>query len=267
MNRLLGKLRKDLLLIICMFAVTACGSDDESEGSSTLSGKKLSRIIFIGKDDTSEKLFSYDNTGTISQIHQNWNDSQESVVSIYVAGDAVSWTCEGKGWTALLENGRVVSMGNNYKFSYDTNNRLTEIKDENTYFKYNTYRVTWQGDNISKLERIDQDGNTVFESIEYTYTSKLSHMLTWELYFNPFRDLNFLDTTTSSAFFYTGACGTLSKNLPATAVYRRSNGDVASCSYNYDMDSSGYPISITIKGEGYKADFEGWPVNIFIDWE
>ena len=127
-------------------------------------------------------------------------------------------------------------------------------------------KLTWERNNIAKIERFENDGSFI-EKIEYSYTNYRAHMLGFFWDFNPFTEMDFLDGINEAALFYTNACGTLSFNLPSKAIFFNSKKGKATRTYKYETDHSGYPISVTINGEGYDSDFYGYPINMAITWE
>lgn len=254
-----------VIFLLTALLFLSCSSDDndDAKGDSTISKKRISNIIFQSSRSNGLISFFYDSSGRISQIRDEvWDNS---VISYYYSDGVVSWhdSDDGREYTALIVDGLARSMtAHNCKFFYDNKRKISEIDEE-----YGVkYKLTWTENNISKIESLrESDGHS--NSIEYTYTKINAHMLNCFLYFNPFTENDFLDCIWEHAIFYTGTCGELSAKLPASAKYINSHGDIGSRTYEYRTDSSGYPISIYINGNGYNYDFNEYPVHMTITWE
>lgn len=243
--------------------ILACSSDETEEGTETeVPKKRIAKILCISKHDTGTTSFIYDSSGKISQISQKWSDEYDNI-SFYITGGAISWECE-KRYVAELVDGKAINMTmEDCTFTYDSKGRLIEI---NTKGWKEIQKLTWEGDNIARIERYDYDGSFI-EKIEYSYTNDKAYMLGYYFYFNPLTEFDFLDCIYEAALFYTGACGILSQNLPSSATFVNSSNEKGSRTYTYQIDSSGYPVNVTINGEGYDSDFYGYPVNMAVTWE
>lgn len=260
-----------LLLLSSCFVFISCSKDDEqNNGDERIGDKRIKEILRISKEATTTVSFFY-NSGGITQIvlkvdefyNDDYNETNE-IIDYAIAGNAISWSCDNERNIAYLTDGRANSMTmKECTFSYNSDRKLTEIRSGEWH---EILKLTWERNNIAKIERFENDGSFI-EKIEYSYTNYRAHMLGFFLCFNPFTEFDFLDGISEAALFYTNACGTLSFNLPSKAIFFNSKNEKATRTYKYETDHSGYPISVTINGEGYDSDFYDYPINMAITWE
>lgn len=249
-----------VITLLCSVSISCSSDDDKSNEDNVLAGRKIVKLLFIQKEYTGTFSFSYDTSGKISQI----SDYYDNHISYFYAGEAISWSCGEGTFVAYLADGKAKNMSmQESSFTYDSKGRISEL---NTKEWDQILRITWDGHNISKIERFEYDG-TLIEKTEYSYTNHKAYMLSYLNYFNPFTEFDFLDCLYEAALFYTGACGVLSQNLPDKAKFWNKYYGEAIRTYKYQLDSFGYPVSVSIDGEGYDYDFYGYPVNIAITWE
>lgn len=236
-----------------MFSLlVSCSSDSDDDKDNDVTpyvnkGKKLQRIVCNEAyehpyDAINYVSFEYDND-VLSSIHSVWHDydgsAEEKSVTFFRTDDTIIWYSENGKEVAHLVNGRAVSMTmRNCKFHYDDKGRLTTLEADRGLMK-----LTWEGDNI---KRFDYSTRSETFSMEYTYSKYKARMLQYYHVFNPFGDDDFLDCLDEGALFYTGACGPLSENLPSQVVYKINGVVYYTNSFQYTVDSSGYPIKATL---------------------
>lgn len=259
-----------LVAVVCSLSV-ACSSDDEEEGGSgAVAGGRLARIE--GNTSSSEAVmtFSYASDGEISGIHLSeespYGNYSEDITYV-ISQSVISWTRRNSdgnryNYRATIENGRARSMTRkDCTFHYDSNNRLVELECREWE---SVFKLTWNGNNISRLEQYDN--GRLAARIEYTYTNHQAGMLAYMLYFNPLTENDFLDTVEEHALFYTGACGELSKNLPASATFYDKNGkSTGTRTYEYKMN--GGKIASVVIGGNHEDSSYAYPISLKFTWE
>ena len=191
--------------------------------------------------------FEYDKD-VLTNIHSVWHsfdergnryvDETESITFIRADVAIIMWNKETHSRTEIapLVNGRAASMTHKKCiFHYDDIGRLAEVESD----WGGLMKLTWDGNNI---KRFDYGYGSDNYSIEYTYTKHKARQLQYYFVFNPLGDNDFLDCLDEGALFYTGACGPLSENLPSQVVYKKNGVVFYTNSFQYIVDSSGYPI-------------------------
>lgn len=258
-----------LLVIVCIFMV-ACSSDDEN-GTGTVVGIRLTRIELKTEWWNQAWTYAYAPDGEISGIHLLYDGYRESYsedVTFIISESVISWNYKSsdgyrEGYRATIDNGKARSMTmKDCILRYDGSGRLIEAESRSwdCFFE-----LTWKNGNITRLDRTDYDGN-LEARIDYTYTKYEAGMLAYEFGFNPLSENDFLDCVYERALFYTGACGTLSKNLPASATFYDSEGNNRG-TRTYEYKTSGGRVSSVVLGGNHDDDSYDYPLAMTFTWE
>lgn len=270
-----------LAVIVCGLMAACSPDDDEGNGSGVIAGKRLAQVEMRNSWGSTITSFAYGSDGELSDIHVYQDESGDNYTEdiVFTIGTTnMSWIYKdgyyGNSYhfSATQENGRVrkgrITHDETTYFTYDGNNRLTEVDTEwrwEDYIDTDTYLLTWNGKNIKKIECY-YDGK-LGERVEYSYTKHKAGMLAYELGINPFTEFDFLDCVYERAIFYTGYCGALSDNLPSSATFYDKIGTKIG-ERNYKYTTSGSTVtSITIDGY-YNGDLSyGYPWKMNVTWE
>lgn len=276
-----------LLWIVVCGLVAACSSDDDNgngswnengNGKGSVQSKRLARLEITCSYMNQYITYSYDANGFMSNIHTMTNGVSENI-SFIITESSVAWNIvdsngDSAVFKAVINNGRAQSMTmtmNDCIFRYDVNGQLIEVEKQNNYWE-RIYKLTWNNGNITRLEERTTEGILVY-SIDYTYTNYVAdNVLAYEFLFNPLTEHDFLDTVYQRALFYTGTCGKLSKNLPATATFYSSiNGDdfVLYGERTYEYKTSGEQITSVII-DGYwnsSKHINDYPYMLTLTWD
>ena len=251
-------------LLASVFAFTACDKNDENDTSSSSSltekgdVRQLVNIKCDIKCDISwssniEVKFFYNEQGSLNGFRQTGSTTKSS--TIIETDNSISWK-GGNNYIGFLENGHIVKLikgDRTFYFSYE-GVKLNEVRSDTKIF-----RLTWNGDNISKVEGIKTTNQETVEWVEYTYTRYLGGMLSSIFYFNPLGEFDLFDTIDESIGFLTGLCGPLSKNTPQSAKswskYKEGrlniNNETLIRNYYYEVDNYNYPISVNVLGDDF----------------
>lgn len=235
--RLLGMA---LLALVMSVGFVACSSsDDDDNNGGGNSTKKLTKVISYGEGKEYAEIFSYDTNGKL----KSYNDGDDTYTFNW-ADDKVSITCsDGTSGTCYLLNNLVRnSTFYNTKYSYNDNNKLTNIKNQ-----YSTYSYKWEGDKITECE------NKI-----YSYSGKTCkgfNPVIWES-----------DIFYGNDWFF--ACpellGAKSNQLPDGFKYKDENDKEAKITYTFD--SEGYVTEFTIQfyinGEPSTSQYDTWKYKL-----
>ncbi|MCH5307059.1 MAG: hypothetical protein J1E37_03195 [Prevotella sp.] len=294
-------MRLMLGLFVSVFAFTSCSSDSDGEsgagGGGSIEGfRKLSNatITWVNYNEVMSIDGRYNSQGVLTganivDIDKNGTD-KETISAVYGTNSFV-WkhSCDEDDitYTGVLENDRIIKLekyqvskgyGNatNSKY-YDFVYEGEKIK-EISYIDWEGYpctmKVTWNGDNVSKVERIDNRNQEVLEWAEFTYTNHLAGMLAAVAYFNPFGEFGFFDATRDAFGFYANKCGPLSKNVPQSVktwsnTYGRegapnTTNETRVRNYTYETDAYNYPTKVRITGDDFHE--KGINMQISLTW-
>lgn len=234
MKKKLSVLSLLLGLLLCGFALTACGGDDDNSnnnsGGTPQSSKRVIKVISDERGEIDESTLSYDSQGRVVSIETTHSSSNSdgyskktyqyggiTIITKEVrtySGDPYSWT-ETHSYT--LENGVIVkdveTQGSviTSTFTYDSNGYLTSITNSTTVQK-----ISWTEGNLTKAERELGDDRL------WTYSN-----IPWMKGFPFFlRGLN-MDEYLFAAGYY----GKMPKNLPAQYNLKH-------VKYDYVMDGN-----------------------------
>ena len=250
------------ILCFVVFFVS-CSNDNDDNGSYSISSKKIVSINGNGGKlnffyDSKDNLVGLSNMK--KTINFNYNDNKLS----------------SNVFRATIENGRVstfeLDKGTYFScnIKYSNNGKIESIS--NIYgSNVNDYYLTWDGQNVSKVEH--WCNGVLYGWVKYTYTHYKAGYISCLGYFNPFGEFDFLDGLEESAIFYTGLCGNLSINLPETAeswskYYEKgglnNNNETRFRNYSYKINDDDYPIEISIIGSDFLDE-----INLFltVSWE
>lgn len=257
-----------LLFVVVCGLVAACSSDDDNgngswnengNGKGSVQSKRLAKMEVTSPEWNTQISYWYDTDGIISKIHTKNDD-----ISFVINESTIAWKSKDGVSTAVIDNGRAQSMTtDNCKFRYDANGRLIEMDSPG----WGNFNLTWNDGNITSLEQ-KGSGFDYDNRIDYSYSNYVAEgILTYELFFNPLTENNFLDVVDERSLFYTGACGKLSRNLPATATFYSHNHIIGKRTYEYK--TNGEQITSVII-DGYDNDSEplyDYPYMLILTWE
>ena len=279
-----------LLFVVLCGLMAACSSNDESsnggwneneKGKGFVQSKRLAKTEITSSKLNQQATYFYDADGNISRIHSVYGSGRVSHdISFIITESTIAWNVIGSNgnsevFRAVIDNGRAQSMTvEDCMFRYDANGQLIEVESGDDNWG-RIYILTWNNGNITRLEQREASG-TLVSSIDYTYTNYVAdNLLASGHLFNPLTENGFLDNDYSMAIFYTGACGKLSKNLPATAkfyIQNHNSSDLSLVLYGertYEYKTSGEQITSVII-DGYENDnkpYIKYPVMLALTWE
>ena len=265
------KICKTIVVIIVLGLMTACSSDDDENGNGTVAGKRLAKLEMKTEWWNQTMTYSYTSDGEISGIHlldEGYRETYTEDISFIISESVVSWSYKSSdgdryGYRATLENGRARSMTlKDCIFRYDGSGKLIEVECRgwDCFFE-----LIWKNGNITRLDRVDYKGD-LEARIDYTYTTHEAGMLAYEFGFNPLSENDFLDCVYERALFYSGVCGVLSKNLPATATFYDSNGENRG-TRKYEYRTSACRVTSVVLGGHHDDDSYSYPLAMTFTWE
>ncbi len=255
-----------IMFLLSGVVVSACGKEEDMAVQAQ--NHKLKKIEYLDEVYHTPKSyyrtwqtdFAFNDKGELTKVDE---------YNVETNTFSVNW---GYG-NAIVDEGRIAQI--HYRswsadLKYNSNGNLKEIECDRT-----RYIATWEGQNISKISRVKKDGQIV-EWTEYSYTNYQAGMLSYYVFFNPFCEFDFLDTTGESAVFFTGLCGPLSRNLPKEVRRWSKYGQdgkgledvnaVLTMTYSYQMNSLGLPAHVTIEGKDFFDSAEK-KIDMDITWE
>ncbi|WP_374166767.1 hypothetical protein [Arcticibacter sp. MXS-1] len=234
-------MKKQLLILFtaAVAVLTGCKKDDDDSGS--MKGKRVSKITEIDGDERSvirftydsknrisayvnegegeTATFTYDGTGNLIKMEQ----SEETSKEVY----EISYNSKGEPTTGTRKTFDGTELQSLEDITYTVSNgRVTEIKTSSEDEITGVHKITYQGDNISKIE---------FEAEEGSYESTFSH----DDKKSPFASAGFkyvLELGISTRFWGKNNMTSIKGGLQETTA-----------SYTYDND--GYPRTseVTVK--------------------
>lgn len=204
-------------------------------------GKKISKIKSQTSDGyhTTERTYEWSWNGDVleriieNRVHIYSHDGLGRLTRVDSGGD---W-----GLNYIYENNRLVEM--NYSNDIEcvridrlkyTNNKLSEV--EEIYYPDDicTYSIKWNGNNITKIDGIDDWNNELHILFEYDDNP------------NPFYGLLFFD---EDIIWAGQGMGALSENNIKKVVWENpgfeGNYSTTPTIFSYEYDNDGYPVCVT----------------------
>lgn len=250
--------------------LSSCSSNDDDETSPAKKGRKLVMIECRCEERPFDSglnyrlHYRYDELGRLSVISDEDLETGEMSNNIITYDDSsISWNYFGKYHTGYVENSLVKHLNEPrpVDFSYDNKGRLINVSS--SYFGL-SLSLVWEGNNVTKI--YPKRGEIIIK-----YTKHKGYTLVNQEEFNPIcvfgYDLNYYKWH-DHLIYYTGLCGYFSEYLPSEMYWTDIPGDYHynQRSFEYSIDSSGYPTNAIIK-VGYYNENTSQTLKLTFKWE
>lgn len=170
------------LLAMSTVFITSCGDDDEGGGQEKIPAAPIKTISMDYNGDGSEVEgweFIYDDQGRVETINVSWNGEPDGTreYDYSVAGQLTITRNGNNGVLYYLDSeDRVIKEiidGNPetyYTYEYNSDGILTKIFERWDGVDHLKFQMTVTNDNVTHRIRYEDDGTTVREDREFTYT-------------------------------------------------------------------------------------------------